>query len=1183
MRVLCRSLLACVLAAVPLWGQVGGRVSGSVIDPNGALVPSATVELTLQGGTTAVLRTLTTSAGVYQFADVRPDSYDLVVRAAGFAPYTLKSVKIDPAAETSLASIPLTVQPLTTRVDVSAPLQSIQTSNTEVATTITATQVAQLPALDRNVLPLIQTQAGVNVSGSAISINGLRTSGANVTLDGVNIQDNFIRENALTFTPNLVALGQISEFTLATSNAGAAMGGGAAHVSLVTPSGGNAFHGSAYFYNRNNALNANSWFNNKDGVRKSDFNQNQIGGSLGGPLRRDRLFFYGNYEAFRFGTDVSTNRTILTENAGNGIFTYVDQVSLQPRQVNVLQTAGVLADPAMEELKSRIPAASQINNFRVGDSSESVLRNTAGYSFTARGHHNRDNATARLDYVLSPASSISGTFIWNRQDVTRSDQSNDYSQVPKVRNLDNRKFLSAAWRWSPLASLTNEVRGGFNLAPITFDTSEQFGERILSGMVYSNPVNVFRAEGRNTDTFAFADNVAFIRGRHLLQFGFQSQHIRVDTWNDGGITPTYFIGMGLGNPSLTSAQVPNASFADVTAANNLLATLAGFVTGYSQTFNVASRGTGFVSGAGAARQLHLSTYALYVQDSWKLNSRLNLIGGLRYELPGVVDESDSLALLPVVQNGDPVATLLSNSTLDFAGASAGRPWYRRDKNNFAPNAGLAWDVFGDGTTSFRAAYGISYVNDETIQAIYNNVSYNEGLRSVSSAANLSSRVSLNLPAVPVPSLTIPRTFATNFSQNVFTAFGMPAPDLSTPYVQEWSVGVQRRIFGAIVEVRYVGNHATKLFRGFDLNPEIIVGNGFLDDFKRARQNGNLAMAASGVFNPAYNSSIAGSQPLTVFPLLTSGGLLTNSFVRNLIYTGQAGELAVQYVLAGLSGSVQFHRNPVSLASILLDNHSNSTYNALQIDMQRRFRDGLQFQANYTFGKVLSDTDGTASHRFEEFRDPSNGKVDRARPAFDVTHAFKGNAVYDLPIARNPMFLGGYLGGWSLSGVFRMQSGSPFSVLAKRGTLIRSQRSAQNTASSALRKSQLDELLQFRMTDRGPYIADASIIAADGRGVSTDENIPFSGQAFINPSPGELGSLQRRWFSGPWNVNFDLGLMKRTTIREGQSLELRMEALNVLNHPTWVVDDQDINSTSFGRIQRTANSPRTIQLSAHYRF
>src|SRR5216684_6587737 len=314
-----------VLFVASGFAQVTGRLSGSVTDSSGAAIPNATVNLLLAGGAKPVLTTVTTTEGLFSFTNVRPEKYDLAVESSGFLKYLLRGVKIDPARETSLPAIKLELAAVTQSVDVTADVQTVQTQNAEVSTTVTNEQVRRLPMLDRDPIALINTQAGVANSGANdVVINGTRSSFSNVTLDGINIQDNFLRGNGLTFQPNLLLLDQVSEFTISTSNTNATVGGGSSQVTLTTPSGGNTYHGAVYWYNRNNALASGNWFDNKDGIDKAFLNQNQLGASLGGHIIKDKLFFYTNYEAFRNRQKISTDRTILTATARQGIFTYLN-------------------------------------------------------------------------------------------------------------------------------------------------------------------------------------------------------------------------------------------------------------------------------------------------------------------------------------------------------------------------------------------------------------------------------------------------------------------------------------------------------------------------------------------------------------------------------------------------------------------------------------------------------------------------------------------------------------------------------------------------------------------------------------------------------------------------------------------------------------------------------------------
>jgi hypothetical protein len=529
------------------------------------------------------------------------------------------------------------------------------------------------------------------------------------------------------------------------------------------------------------------------------------------------------------------------------------------------------------------------------------------------------------------------------------------------------------------------------------------------------------------------------------------------------------------------------------------------------------------------------------------------------------------------------------------GGTSGRQWYKRPWHDFSPNIGLAWDVFGDGKTAFRGGYAITRVNDQEILAPENMMEANSLLQGISSTTGLSNTVAGGVPPIPSPAFAVPSLVSQEYATNPYNTVGMVDPNLNRPYVQQYTVGIQHELKGTVYEARYVGNHQVGQYRAFDFNQVQITPNGFLGDFLRAQSNGFLAQTATGVFNPAYNPAITGSQALTVFPQLKGGGYISGrSQDPNVLYyleDGEVGQLANYYQLNGEQGNVSFYQNPYALGADMLTNYSSASYNSLQLVARHHTNHGLSLEANYTFGKVLSDGDGDVQTRFQAFLDINNPKLERSRANYDLNHMIKGDGYYELPIGKGKFFsfgrvLNRFVGGWIFGETMTWQSGAPFSILSSNGTLNSELRSYYNTATTGLDDSQLRSIVHYQMTGNGPYIiAQSAINQSNGTGVNAPApgNPAFPGEVFFNPTAGNLGTLQRRQFSGPWTFTTDMSLLKSIAIADRHSIDIRMEAYNALNHPTFWAGDQNVNSTVFGEMSSMFYNPRVLQFGAHYRF
>lgn len=1267
--------LAICLQAVFVSAQTTtGRLNGVVSSPDGVL-PNATV-VVKDANTNREFTVSTKEDGAFLFPQLEFGTYTVTVTAPGFKTFIANEVKIDVGRDYTLNPA-LEIGSIEESVTVTAGADIITSTTAQVSNTVSPQQILSLPLLTRNPLNLTNLQPGVQSNGiQETAINGMRTSFTNITRDGINIQDNYIRQNATDFAPGRPTVDDTAEFTITTANQEADQGYGGAQIRLVTPRGTSNFSGALFAYNRNSAFAANNFFSNRSGQERPFRNRNQFGGKIGGPLPlfnfgeggpmflKDRGFFFFAYEKVIDPLSTLVSRTILLPDARIGAFRYNRTTAGDPNQFcpsgaagsvctvpNILSLANTLGfantpttiNPVIQSrIISQMPSAGNFTG--LGDQ-----LNTTGYQFNRQVNTEQTNFTTRIDIDINDRNTINGVYSNVNEPTLRNDMDpTGFTLTPRGDLTSQGHTMALAYRRVITPNLVNEVRGGFFIQEVLFNGYENPSFALTLPTFISNPENNMLSQGREVENYNLQNNVDWVRGKHSIKFGGQLQYFNPNPFTKFGVLPSATVGVSSATPFFQTSNLPGGiNPTQLTAANNLLSLLAGYVTAYQQTFNLISPQEGF----GPIPNFRPTSYAnhsLYVSDRWQITPNFTLTAGLRYELFPALRQTNGVALEPVMNPADPVGSLLNvNGVSDVVGGNAGKEnaFYKNDYNNFAPQIGFAWapkfyDGFGKWLLgeSFvvRGGYSHIYGNDQLVTSVLQAPSNIVGLAgrtefgtSATGSTQLNLRLGDNLPTISAPTLNPPPpySFIRNNTPGIGgqsiggTVFGID-PNLKTPMYQQYSFGVQREFWGnTAFEIRYVGTRSDNLPRAYNVNQIDISSNGFLNDFLRARSNllatgtpfcnpqtvancQSLQLFQSGTAVPAGNTTlVGGAVPGPGRLTVGTGGLNPATFNASLT-NGTPADLATSFFSLGFNNHptlnnpnavpfVNLLPNPAGGLIVLLTNDAWSKYNSLQMEVRRRFTQGLYFQANYTFGKTLTNAVGGDQFYFEPYLDNARPELEIQRADFDVTHVFNLNGVYDFPFGKGRAFLnrGGFadkiFGGWTLSGTLTLSTGAPVSIVDPRGTFNTGARSARQSAQTSLTNDQIRRLAGVYEANGKIYFINPSVICPNNQASAGFGQTPCQGQVFFNNNPGEVGNFRRTALDGPGYFNINAAVLKNINFKERVRLQLRAEAFNLLNtvnftFPTQATQQQSINSATFGQLT-TSLDARRIQFGARFEF
>ncbi len=1232
------TLLTCFGAAAQSSNSTAVR--GTVTDPQGNVVAGATVTIT--NAETNLTRNQTTNeSGAFTFDLLPPGTYRVEVEAAGFKKSVVTDVRALIAKPTEVA-VTLEVGNVAESVTVTAGAGEIglNTQDATLGNNFVSEQITQLPLEARNPISLLTLQPGVTPQGN---VTGARSDQSNITLDGVDINE--AQTNSIASPVLRLNSEAIEEFRVVTSNANATQGrSSGAQISLVTKSGSNDWHGALFEAHRNTIFTANDFFNNRSGIDRPRLLRNTFGGALGGPIVRDRAFFFYSYEGRRDASQVSLGpRTVPLASLGRGEVRFrgcppgvtpctganAQVITLSAAQVAALfPTVGV--NPAAINVLASA-AARYPSNALGGDG-----LNTGGFRFNASTPVSFNSHQARFDYNLTSDGKQQLFFRGSYQHDTQPVSFTNPQQFPdsplRTRWYHPYGFV-AGHTWVIGDNKTNNFRYGLTRLALS-DIGDTAGNDIFFRFVFS-PTTSSYSTTRVNPVHNFADDFSWTKGDHTMQFGTNIRVVRnrrteFGSGFDNAITnPLFYANSGgvLISPLTAAGYSVTSNTTDLGAA---LAAVIGRLSQYTARFNFDLSGAPLPAGTPLFREYATEEYDVYGQDVWKVSQNLTVTYGMRYGLSKPVYETQGFMAAPNIPLGEYLRRRIEN---ERQGVNYTEPivvnltdqLYNWDKNNFQPRVGVAWSPdlgdnwFGrlvgrNNDSVFRGGFAIT--NDYFGQQLAvtfnttNQLGFASQQTTPAASFNVTSRPAplftgfgqdvRGLPLITTPgALTFPQQQPANNARRIESSLDST---LVSPINYSWNFSYERKMpKGIVVEAAYVGRAARNLLAGRDaVQPNL----NFTDT-----KSGQTWMQAAGLLETlrAAGTPISqiGAQPFfenlyapgSIGSIFFGVNTLTNTqavYALNAIGAagcgaiGGCGELGndwttTQDLLDSFTGRRYFYQ-PQYGALAVYSTIATSDYHAGTLSVRQRYKEALSFDFNYTLSKSMDDVSGLQTDApFTPFvLNAENLDQQRSVSDFDMRHIINANVIYQLPIGRGRPFLSDSRGiTEAVLGGWQLSSIFRWNS----GQPIDTPLDFGGWPTNWNRRSYT---VRIRPVESSPTRGE------NGRPANLFSDPDAAFHSFRSARPGERGD--RNVLRIPGYIVLDMGLYKSWTMpwSEQHKLQFRTEAFNVTNTQRLTSVDGFVQNldpfspsttttSNFGNFTAIQGSPRVIQFGLRYHF